>query len=169
MARFEDVGRFDPLPAFRFTLTIGGQDVGHFSECTGMSMEVDKIEYREGGYQGIMTQIPGLARGGDITLRRGLSGDATLEVWFNQIFSLTGLTNLPPDPAFRKNLILSVQKRGGITARAWAIFRTWPSRYTPGEFNATASEVAIEEVVLCHEGFIPVAASGAVIAPPAVI
>lgn len=166
MVRFADFGRFDPLPTFRFIVRMAGVTVGHFSEVTGLRMETDSIEYREGGEPAIIRQIPGLTRSGDITLRRGLSRDQTLELWYAQIFDLTGVTNLPPDPAFRRPLTIDVIKRGGVIAKSYTIFRCWPKSYTPGDFQAMESALAIEEVVLGNEGFKSTQIGGAVLSPP---
>lgn len=166
MVKFGDFGRFDPLPAFRFRVSMAGIVVGHFTEVTGLMMETEAIEYREGGEPAIMRQVPGITRSGDITLRKGMSKDQTLELWYAQIFDLTGITNLPPDPAFRRPLTIEVMKRGGVAAKSYMVFRCWPKKYTPGDFNAQENSVLIEEVVLANEGFRGMQIGGAVLSPP---
>lgn len=155
MVRFADFGRFDPLPAFRFRLSFNGVVIGHFAEVRGMAMETESIDYREGGEPTIMRKIPGLTNSGDITLRRGLSNSMDLALWYGQIFSVPGFTDILPDPLFQRVLNLDVLQRGGLTAMAYTIFGCWPKRYTPGDFDAKANEIAMEEVVLANQGFLP--------------
>ncbi len=37
-------------------------------------------------------------------------------------------------------------------AASWQIINAWPAKYTAPDFNATASEVAIETLEIAHEG-----------------
>jgi phage tail-like protein len=41
--------RVDPYKNYNFRIEIDGITVAGFSECTGLSSEVEIIEYREGG------------------------------------------------------------------------------------------------------------------------
>ena len=41
-----------PLPAFHFIVDWGGSNVG-FTEVTGLTYEIQAIEYRDGAQQGI--------------------------------------------------------------------------------------------------------------------
>jgi phage tail-like protein len=43
---------YDPVPAYMFGVEIEGQSVGVFTECSGIEMEREVEEYREGGAGG---------------------------------------------------------------------------------------------------------------------
>lgn len=169
MARYTETGRFDPLPAFRFFLQLGGVTVGSFTEVTGLSLETEAIDYREGGESTIMRQVPGLTRSGDITLKRGLSADSSLFFWASQVGAINGVTTILPDPLFRRTLTLMVHDRGGIAVKSFMIVRAWPKKYAPGDFKSMANEIAIEEVVLGNEGFSEVPAGGFAFSTPSLV
>ena len=50
--------RNDPYKNFKFRVEISGITSAGFSECTGLSTEVDCIEYREGG-DFVSRKLPG--------------------------------------------------------------------------------------------------------------
>ena len=60
-----------PLPKFHYQVQWGGSRLG-FTEVTGLSVENELIEYREGNspeYSKI--KMPGMQKFGNITLKRG--------------------------------------------------------------------------------------------------
>src|SRR5689334_18448903 len=75
-----------PLPKFHFQVEWGGQRVG-FTEVTGLDMQVEAIEYREGNsleYSKI--KMPGMHKFSNITLKRGsMTGDSDFYRWLGQI------------------------------------------------------------------------------------
>jgi len=62
-----------PLTVFHFSVSWGADNIG-FSEVSGLSQEIQAIEYRDG----LMTPTtlplkrPGLKKSGNITLKRGM-------------------------------------------------------------------------------------------------
>src|SRR5258705_12857227 len=65
-------GRNDPYKNYNFLVEIEGVVSAGFSECTGLSSEVETIEYREGGNFRVR-KLPVLAKFGNITLKRGVT------------------------------------------------------------------------------------------------
>ena len=65
-----------PLPKFHFVVQWGGTRIG-FSEVTGLDMQVEAIEYREGSNpQYSKIKMPGMYKFSNITLKRGtFTGD----------------------------------------------------------------------------------------------
>ena len=61
-----------PLPVFHFSVNLGGEEVA-FSEVTGLNIEVQPIEYRDGASPEFSpVKMPGLKKFGNITLKRGV-------------------------------------------------------------------------------------------------
>ena len=75
-----------PLVKFYFVVEWGGKRVG-FTEVTGLDMQVEAIEYREGNskeYSKI--KMPGMHKFSNITLKRGsVSGDKEFYAWINTV------------------------------------------------------------------------------------
>ena len=60
----------DPLRAYNFKLLINNVTEGHFTEVSGLSVQVERISYREGGNNSIVHAIPG--RGAELQVRCAL-------------------------------------------------------------------------------------------------
>src|SRR5919106_1930800 len=79
-----------PYAQFNFLVDLGtgqtdGPEAG-FQECSGISMMVDVIEYRNGNdKENNPRKITGLTKVSDVTLKRGIIGSLTLYNWINQI------------------------------------------------------------------------------------
>src|SRR6266853_3822557 len=71
----------DPYRAYNFKLEIQGVTEGHFTECTGLGVQIQPIRYREGGAAQVVHVIPGPVTYGDVTLRYGLTASAELWQW----------------------------------------------------------------------------------------
>src|SRR5215204_1728521 len=69
----------DPYRAYNFKLSIQDVVEGHFTECTGLGVDIQVIRYREGGMSQVVHCIPGPVEYSDVTLRYGLS--ASKELW----------------------------------------------------------------------------------------
>src|SRR5262245_62187593 len=65
----------DPFRAYNFKLQIQGVTEGHFTECSGLEVEVHPIRYREGGAGQVVHVIPGPVSYGDVTLSYGLRSE----------------------------------------------------------------------------------------------
>ena len=75
----------NPIPNFHFSVQWGGTQIG-FSEVSGLEMETEVIEYRQGASPIYTpTKMPGQTRFSDITLKRGICrGDNEFFEWWKQ-------------------------------------------------------------------------------------
>lgn len=138
--------RQDPYRQFRFRVEIDGIVQAGFSECTFSDTTTDVIEYREGDEPPILRKLSGLTKYGNITLKWGLTDSMELYQWRQQVIE-TGAEGA------RKNMsIILIDEAGNEKAR-WDIFRAWPVKYDPPDFNAKGNEIAIETLEIAHEGF----------------
>src|SRR4051812_31595351 len=71
----------DPYRAYNFKLEIQGITEGHFTQCSGLEVDVHPIRYREGGAGQVVHVIPGPVSYGDVTLLYGLTTSAELWTW----------------------------------------------------------------------------------------
>src|SRR5688572_32187033 len=77
--------RNDPFKNFNFLVEIDGITQAGFSECSGLRLEIDVIEYREGGDLSSVRKLPGLSKVGDITLKRGITTSKELHEWVESV------------------------------------------------------------------------------------
>ena len=138
-----------PYNRFNFLVDLGdgnteGPDAG-FAEVSGLGMQLEVIEYRNGNSrENEPMKITGLARVGDVTLRRGLIGSLTLYRWINQIRN--GDTN-----ALRTVTIQLQNEDHTATVQTWKLLRARIVKHVSGPFNAKGGDVAMEEMVLAFE------------------
>lgn len=133
--------RVDPYKNFNFRVEIDGLAVAGFSECSGLETEVSVIEYREGGDVSVR-KLPGLAKVGDVTLKRGITKSNELQNWHRNI--LNGV----PD---RKDVVVILMDDEKNPVIVWRLFHTFPRKWEGPTFRATGNEVAIETLVLSCE------------------
>ena len=137
--------RQDSLPAFLFSVEIGGLNTGFFRSVGGLKVETEVIEFREGGEAGAIRKMPGLTKYANIRLTRGFTGDRTLYDWF---------TNLQkPNPTKVDGRIVMLDHRGKPVV-AWKFKNGFPVKWEGPDFDASSNEVAIESIEIAHEGLV---------------
>jgi phage tail-like protein len=134
-----------PLPKFHFKVVVDGGIEASFSEVSGLDTEVDVIEYRHGDspeYSSI--KMPGLKKASDVTLKKGIfTTDVTLFEWFAQ-------NNM--NTIERKTVQIMLLNESGDTEITWTLTNAFPKQVQGTDLNSTSSEVAVETIVLAHEG-----------------
>jgi phage tail-like protein len=141
--------RNDPYGAFNFQVVINGiLDDGSsvragFKEVTGLDIEVDVIEYRNGSENITVRKIPGLHKFNNIVLKRGITGDVALWNWMKTVLDGNALRA-------DGSIILLNEAREQVMR--WNFRRAFPCKLTGPTLNAKSKEVAIETLELAHEG-----------------
>jgi phage tail-like protein len=133
-----------PLPKFHFQVQWGGIRIG-FTEVTGLDMQVEAIEYREGSspeYSKI--KMPGMHKFSNITLKRGtIQGDSDFYKWINTI-------NLTVTE--RRDIIISLLNETHAPVMTWKAKNAFPIKVQASDLKSDGNEVAIETLELAHEG-----------------
>lgn len=133
-----------PLPKFHFQVEWGAARVG-FTEVTGLDVETEVIEYREGvspEYRKI--KMPGLQKNSNITLKRGtLAADNAFFTWWNTV-SLNTIE--------RRDVTVSLLNEAHAPVMVWQVKNAWPTKIQSTDLKADGNEVAIESIELVHEG-----------------
>lgn len=132
-----------PHGRFRYKVEIDGLDAGGFSEVSGFDLSIDVMEYREGDSVQTPMKMPGLRRYSNIVLKQGLADSMVLYDWIT-----TGVDGAVE----RKTITITLLDEEESPAASWQVINAWPMRYTAPNFDANASEVAIESLEIAHEG-----------------
>ena len=127
---------------YQFTVQIEGLTAGVFREVTGIGVETEVIELREGGSKEVR-KVPGVSKFPNVTLKRGITGSSDLHDW--------ALANLAGKDV-RRSVTITLSDTNGVTVAAWTLNRAWPVKWQAPQLNASANEVAIETIELAHEG-----------------
>jgi phage tail-like protein len=133
-----------PLPKFYFEVKWDSA-VMHFQEVSGLDAEAQPIEYRHGDSpQFSVIKMPGLKKFSDVTLKKGaFKGDNKFWDWFNEIKMNT---------IKRKTVTISLLDETGAPTMVWTLANAWPIKVTGTDLKAEGNEVAVETIVICHEG-----------------
>lgn len=132
-----------PYHAFHFVIEIDGIQRGGFRECSGLDSTSDVILYREGSDPTTLRKLPGLVKYSNITLKWGSSDDTDLWKWRK---------NTEDGKTERKNGSVVLLDESGKEKTRWNFKLGWPMQWVGPGLNATATDVAIETLVIAHEG-----------------
>jgi phage tail-like protein len=138
-----------PYAQYNFLVDLGtGQTEGPeagFQECSGISITVDVIEYRNGNdKENSPRKLTGLARVSDVTLKRGIIGSLSLYKWIDQIRN--------GDQSALRTVTIQLQNEDHTAiAMTWKLLRARIVKHTTGPLNAKGTDVAMEELTLAYE------------------
>ncbi len=135
--------RVDPARNFNFLVEIEGIVQANFSECSGLGSTTEVVEYSEGGHISVH-KLPGRTTFSDITLKWGTADSTELWAWRQQIVSGTVVR--------RNGSILIFDLANSTELVRWNFVSAWPTRWEGAALVAKGGDVAIETLVLAHEG-----------------
>lgn len=129
-----------------FRVEWGGTNVG-FMEVTGLSIELDVVDYREGSSpENSVRKMPGLKKFSDVVLKRGIvKNDNDFYKWIN-----TATFN----QVERRDVVISLLNESHEPIVVLKLKNAFPSKLEYSTLNANSSDVIIESLTLVHEGLI---------------
>ena len=138
-----------PLTKFHFSVTWGNGEMS-FQEVTGLELTREIVEYRGGLDNTFVKQcIPAMKSYGELTLKRGtFSNNFDFFEWWNAASDDAADENMPA----RRDLTIHLKNPKGDDVMTWQIARALPTKLTSTDLNAENNEIAIETLVLKHEG-----------------
>lgn len=140
-----DVGS-DPAVAVCFSLRVDDHDLGTFTSCEGLAVEVEVEEMKEGGNQFFVHQLPGRLRFPNVKFSRVVNGDSQkLAQWISSMASGVRRTNAQ---------IVAKSANGESVIAQWGLLNAIPVRWTGPRLDASSLTVATETLELAHHGFI---------------
>lgn len=134
-----------PLPVFQFSVLLRGSTLG-FSEASGLTVEAQMMEYRDGMMKEFSSiKMPGLRKYSDITLKKGVmvEDNGFYEMWKET----ADLGNVP-----RGEVVISLLNEKQEPVMVWNAKNAWALKVEGPGLKAMGNEVAVETLVLAHEG-----------------
>jgi phage tail-like protein len=137
-----------PYVQFNFLVNLGDGSAGPnggFQELSGIGMEVTVSEYRNGNSKdNSVIKVTGLNKSTDVTMKRGVIGSLYLYKWLDTI--RRGKQDL------RRVTIQLQNEDHSAVVQTWVLRNARIIKHTSGPFNAKGTDVAMEEMVVAHEG-----------------
>ena len=132
-----------PLAKFHIQVEWGDDNLA-FSECSGLHMETEPIEYRDGISMDLSKiKMPGMQKYSNLTLKRGtFKGQNTFYEWWNTTKSAVE----------RRDVIITLLNEEHSPVFKWTAINAWPLKVQSTDLKADGNEVAIETLEIAHEG-----------------
>jgi phage tail-like protein len=135
--------RLDPYAGYNFAVELDGITRAGFRECSGLENSQNAGEYREGTDKNLsVRKLPGLVTHSDITLSRGITSDSKLWEWRQKVAK---------GNVERHDISITLLDTNGNAKITWNLFDCWPRQWTGPSLNATADDLAVEQLVLACE------------------
>lgn len=133
-----------PLPRFHFNVDWDGTTIG-CSEITGLNIENQVIEYRDGAYEKFsMRKMPGLQKFGDVVMKKAIfASNSDYYDW---------LSTVNMNTIDRKPVTINLLDEEHNPVMTWKLNDAWPSKIDSPEMKSDANEVAVETITLVCEG-----------------
>ena len=137
-----------PLTKFYFSVDWGDGPMS-FQEVTGLELSREIVEYRGGNDIPVKQCIPAMVSYGELTFKRGtFAGNTDFFRWWN------GSTKNEPKDGMPepKDITICLKNGPDNTAMVWEVTKALPMKLTSTDLNAENNEIAIETLVVRHEG-----------------
>lgn len=130
--------------AYNFILDLGGGTVGYFTKLRDLGVDIQTIDYREGGAAPAVRKLAGRVSYNNIELKWGLTESTELWDW---------LMTAVKGQVVRKNISIILRDNDGQReVTRWNLDNAWPCSWRGSPLDAISNEVAIETLWLAHEG-----------------
>jgi len=135
-------GRKELVAANAFGVKIPGIEVGYFHMCQGLAIEVDVLEYAEGGNNEFIHLLPSRLRYPNLELERGMTNEDNLLKWFWQTKTKADL----------KEVTIDIFNKYGGAHRSFTFDRAYPIKWSGPSLATGNSEAATESLTIAHGG-----------------
>ncbi len=132
--------KIDPVGNFYFF--VDGFSTGRFAGVDGLSLEMDVIEYREGGRPLLPLYRQGKVKHGRVVLKRGFVTNPELWNWLTKV----GMGTVP-----RKNLSIQLHDNAGELVTKWDLYNCLPVKWNISGLDGKGSEVIYESLEFVTE------------------
>lgn len=145
--------RFDPYKNFKFRVKWDGRYVAGVSKISPLKRTTELVTHRDGGDPSTQRPAPTSSKFEALTFERGVTHDPEFEQWANLVFHVEGDAAISLKN-FRKDITIELLNEQGTVAKSYHIFKCWVSEYQAlPELDANGKVIAIEKLVIQHEGF----------------
>ena len=135
----------DPAVGVSFSVMIGNQNIGMFTTCDGLSMEIETEDWKEGGNNMFVHKLPKGIKYTPIKLTRPVNADSNLVArWLAEMTN--GVT--------RTTCTITARTVEGQAIAQWKFNEVYPVKWTGPSFALDSPKVATETLELQHHGLL---------------
>lgn len=136
----------NPIPSFKFHVEMDGIIEGQFLECSGLGAKRKTFQYKEGGVNEYVHQLPDRLTYTNVKFKRGIASPKLFE-WFleGQLDGKVRYSNI--------SIIVFGYGDGGVdVVRQWDLERCYPIKWTGPALKTDSKNAAIETLEVAHHG-----------------
>ena len=135
----------DGVSEMRFKVSLPGVTLGSFREVGGIAVEVETMDYAEGGNNEFVHRLPVRLKYQNIVLKRGITHQRALLDWFNS-------TRAQGVEAKRGAVTVTLMGPGGEEVQTWSFREAYPVKWVGPTLNAASNQIASETLEIAHAG-----------------
>jgi phage tail-like protein len=134
-----------------FLFEVDGEEIGRFTEVSGLEMSIAVEEIEEGGTNDFVHKLPGRMSWPNLVLKRGLTETDNLYAWMQK--SAGEKFESAGNKLERSTAALTLLSAGGDRLRSWDFEGAFPVKWTGPSFSLASDDLAVEELEIAHHGF----------------
>jgi phage tail-like protein len=135
----------DGVAELRFKVSIPAGSLGSFREVSGIGVEVETMDYAEGGNNEFVHRLPVRLKFQNVVLKRGITHQRVLLDWFNA-------TRSQGIEAKWGEVTVTLMGPRGESVQTWSFKEAYPVKWTGPTLNATSNQIAKETLEIAHAG-----------------
>ncbi|MEM7062118.1 MAG: phage tail protein [Cyanobacteria bacterium P01_B01_bin.77] len=135
---------FSYVTANRFYVEIDSEIAASFSECSGIGVTLKTQSIVEGGVNGQQRFFMDNPEFSNVVLKRGITDSMDFWSWIKAV--------LNNESKQRRNVSILLFNQAGDTMQAWTLVGAMPIGWKADALQASAENVALEELTLAYEG-----------------
>lgn len=138
--------------AMRFQVSVDDLDLGAWSACKGLKVELTVSRVLQGGNYWYETVLPEQIKYSNVTLERAVhpQDSQAVQAWLQQV-----ATEWHNDTSYTPGTAtITLLGAYGQEVMSWTLSGVYPISWSGPTLSATDNKVALETLELAHEGFL---------------
>jgi phage tail-like protein len=135
----------DGVGELRFQISLPGLSLGTFKEISGIGVELETMDYPEGGNNEFVHRLPVRLKFQNVVLKRGVTHQRALLDWFND-------TRAQGVQSKWGNVSITLMNASAQTVQTWSFAQAYPVKWTGPTLNAGSNSIATETLEIAHAG-----------------
>lgn len=140
------MSNYYPPVGFHFLVEFANQsDECHFQSVSGLSVDLETEEIKEGGENRFIHKLPVRAQYPNLILKRGLLVNSGLHNWCRD-----AIENFKIEPT---DVIIKLLNEKSEPLMSWNVVQAWPVKWAISDFNAEENQLVVETLELTYSYF----------------
>jgi len=147
-----DDGYYEDGPlASTFIVEVDGEEIGRFTEVSGLEFSIEVESIQEGGQNSFEHKLPGRITWPNLVFKRGLTQSDNLFAWMEESSGEGFAKN--KNKLTRATAAITLMSTTGERLREWSVEGAFPVKWSGPSLSNAQDDQATEELEIAHHGF----------------